>query len=85
MRYIELLNTNIKITEDNQYEVQKYLFKNGYSWITTNTNLFDALRGENEKYIRIDNEGFIYNEFESTHKIIDGEILLRKNKIKRLL
>ena len=80
----------IKVTEENQYAVQKYLFSEGYSWIRSKTDLFDLFKSKiqsgNIKYITISYDFLMYNNiFNDTLKVIDGEIFLRKNKIKRLL
>ena len=85
---MNLENINIEVTKNNQYEIQKFLFDNNYMWCSSKFNFFDVFRSNAQtgeiRHIFINN-GLMINSFRSTYEIIDGEIFLRKNKIKRLL
>ena len=85
-----LKSSNILITEENQYSVQEYLFSLGFQWCASKFELFDVFNSfklyKNEKkYIFIDSNMFMINDYFDTCKIINGNTLLRKSKIKKLL
>jgi len=80
--------TNISITKKNQKEVQNFLFKNGYIWISYSKNFYDCFHHynlEEVRYLFIEDNIFSVRNATYGYITISGDNFLRTEKIKKLL